>query len=101
MFIVLSKFTVANNGQMVAAVKQAFVNRPRLVEEAPGFHKLEVLSPIDKPEQIWLLTYWSDESSFKQWYGTHKYKAAHHAIPNGLTLIPDETEMQFFEHVSS
>lgn len=43
MFIALSQFTVAN--KMAAEVKNAFVDRPHLVEDAPGFIRLEVISP--------------------------------------------------------
>ena len=58
-FVALSRFVVANG--MIDEVKAAFRNRPHLVEEAPGFVRMEVLSPLDRPEEVWLMTYWSDE----------------------------------------
>lgn len=62
-FVALSRFTISNG--MTAQVKQAFVERPHLVDGAPGFLPMEVISPVDEPDEIWLLTYWSDEESFK------------------------------------
>ena len=99
MFIALSQFTVGNN--MAAEVKNAFVERPHLVEEAAGFIRLEVISPIDNPDEIWLLTYWHDEKSFKNWHHSHVYHDSHKGIPKGLKLVPRSARLRFFEHVSS
>ena len=55
---VLSRFVVAND--MDAALKRAFVLRPHLVDNAPGFVRMDVLSPEDMPNEIWLMTYWVD-----------------------------------------
>ncbi len=101
MIVVLSKFTVANGPDMTGAVKNAFANRPHLVDAAPGFIRLDVLSPIDSPAEIWLLTCWADEPSFRNWYKTHQYQAAHVEIPTGLKLVPKSTELKLFEHIAS
>jgi heme-degrading monooxygenase HmoA len=100
-FVALSKFTVANEPHLVAEVKQAFVDRPHLVESAPGFLRLDVLSPLENPDQIWLLTYWADEASFKAWYRTHQYQASHQQIPKYLKLVPGSAELHFFEYICS
>lgn len=101
MFVVLSKFTVAKVGNMAAAVKKAFIERPHMVEDASGFLRLDVLTPLENPDEIWLFTYWNDRDSFHRWYGTHPYKIAHQGIPEGLKLAPDRTEMRFFEYITS
>lgn len=101
MLVVLSKFTVAGGIEMIEAVKQAYVNRPHQVDGVPGFVRLDVISPLEQKSEIWLLTYWETESSFRQWYGTHHYHAVHEAIPSGLKLVPHSTDIQFFEHVGS
>ena len=44
--------------------RQAFQNRPHLVDSTSGFMRMDVLSPRDCQEELWLLTYWSDEESF-------------------------------------
>ncbi|MCJ8164991.1 antibiotic biosynthesis monooxygenase [Pontibacter sp. E15-1] len=98
MFIALSTFTIAND--MAAQVKEAFVNRPHLVDSAPGFVRMEVLSPQDNPAEIWLLTYWTDEDSYSVWYKNHM-RESHQDVPKGLKLVPKSTKVRFFEHVGA
>lgn len=99
MFIALSQFTVAND--MTAEVKTAFVDRPHFVDDASGFIRLEVISPLDNENEIWLLTYWQDEASFRTWHHSHLYHDSHKQIPKGLKLVPKSAALRFFEHVSS
>ena len=96
---VISKFAVAND--MTDEVKQAFRERPHLVDSAPGFVRLDVLSPRDTPNEIWLLTVWEDEESFTRWHKSHMYRDSHKGIPKGLKLIPSATEIRHFEHIAS
>jgi heme-degrading monooxygenase HmoA len=99
MFTALSKFTVAND--MAEQVRAAFVNRPHMVEGAPGFVRLDVISPVGEPREFWLLTYWEDEQSFKAWHHSHLYRDSHRGIPKGLKLIPRSASLTFFDHVAS
>jgi heme-degrading monooxygenase HmoA len=99
MFIALSRFVIAND--MTPEVKQAFANRPHLVDDAPGFLRMEVMSPCDNSDEIWLLTYWSEEAHFRNWHRSHLYRESHRAIPKGLKLVPGAAEIRFFEHVAS
>lgn len=96
-FVALSRFTVANG--MEEEVKRAFHDRPHLVDDAPGFVRMEVLSPVDVPAEIWLLTWWSDEESFRAWHHSHLYRESHAGIPRGLKLVPGSTEIRSFRHV--
>lgn len=96
---VLSRFTVANGTH--EAVKTAFQRRPHLVEDAAGFLRMEVISPLDQPAEIWLLTFWEDRESYETWHRSHLYKDSHRGIPPGLKLVPGETSLTLFEHVSS
>ena len=98
-FVALSQFTIANN--MVAEVRQAFLNRPHLVDRAPGFLRMEVISPVEAPEEIWLLTYWTDEANFRAWHHSHHYRESHGQIPKGLKLVPKSARLRFFEHLCS
>jgi heme-degrading monooxygenase HmoA len=81
-FIALSRFTIANG--MADQVKDAFINRPHLVDTARGFLRMQVITPSDDPREIWLFTYWRDEASFKAWHRSHLYHDAHRGIPKGL-----------------
>jgi heme-degrading monooxygenase HmoA len=98
-FVSLSKFVIGND--KIAEVKEAFRQRPHLVDGQAGFVRMEVISPIDRPEEIWLMTYWTDADSFRLWHRSHLYQDSHKGIPKGLKLVPGQTEMRQFEHICS
>lgn len=95
--VVRSKFVIAND--MGAEVRAAFRARPHLVDDAPGFVRMEVLSPVDRPDEIWLMTYWTDRASFTAWHHSHLYRDSHAGIPRGLKLVRGETEIRELEFV--
>ncbi len=97
-FVALSRFTVA---RMTNEVKQAFQQRPHCVENATGFVRMEVLSPCDAPDEIWLITYWDNEASYRTWHRSHLYQESHRGIPKGLRLVPSSVSIRFFEHIAS
>jgi heme oxygenase (mycobilin-producing) len=97
-FVAMSRFAVANN--KIDEVKEAFRNRPHLVEEAAGFLKMDVISPVDAPEEIWLLTYWTDRESFLAWHHSPAHKASHKYIPKGLKLDPKRTTVMYLDHIT-
>lgn len=98
-YVAYSRFVVANG--MREEVKAAFRQRPGLVDTAPGFLRMDVISPLDRPEEFWLVTFWSDEDSFRQWHRGHTYSDSHAGIPPGLKLVRGETVVKGFEHVTS
>jgi heme-degrading monooxygenase HmoA len=98
-FVALSRFIVANG--MTPEVKLAFMNRPHLVDDAPGFIRMDVISPLDNTDEIWLITFWSDEESYRQWHRGHTYRESHGGIPKGLRLDPKGTSIRLFDYVSS
>lgn len=98
-FVALSIFEVKND--LISEVKDAFINRPKLVENAEGFIKLDVISPLENPKEIWLLTYWETEDHFNKWHKSHLRKDSHNNIPKGLKLVPTSTQLKFFEHVTN
>lgn len=97
-FVVLSRFVIAND--MTAEVKAAFRERPHLVDSAEGFLRMEVLSPLDRPEEIWLMTWWTDAGCFDRWHHSHLYHASHAGIPKGLKLVRGESQIRRLEHVA-
>ncbi len=98
-FVALSKFVVANG--MMEEVKQAFRDRPHLVDDASGFVKMEVMVPFDNPAELWLVTYWTDEESYRVWHRSHEYHESHKGIPKGLKLVPRSAEIRLFEFICS
>ena len=98
-FVALSRFVVAND--QVAEVKAAFRQRPHLMEGQPGFVRLEVFSPIDRPAEIWLVTYWTEGTSFRAWHHGDLHHESHNGLPAGLKVVPEATEIRILEHVAS
>lgn len=98
MITVLSRFTVING--MEAEVREAFINRPHMVENAPGFLRLEVLSPSEQPAEFWLLTYWESEQDFREWHRNHRHES-HQYMPKGLRLDARGTHVQVLNHIAS
>ena len=97
-FVVLSRFTIGND--MAEAVHEAFSGRPHLVDSAQGFLGMQVMSPTDNPAEVWLVTRWTDEGSYRVWHRSHQYHASHAGIPKGLKLIPRSAGVRFFEMFS-
>ena len=97
--VVVSRFAVANG--MTEEVRDSFRSRPHLVDDAEGFLRMEVISPQDKPEEIWLMTWWRSEQDYRVWHRGHTYRASHSGMPKGLRLDPRSTEIRIFDHVCS
>ncbi len=97
-FVALSIFEVVNN--MIEEVKDAFINRPHFVENADGFIKLEVLCPIENKNEIWLITYWDKEESYKNWFKSESHKMSHEFMPKGLKLNPEKTSLLKFDFIT-
>ena len=99
MFIVLSRFVVANGKS--EEVRAAFRGRPHLVDSAPGFVRMEVLSPREQPDEFWLMTWWTGEQHYDTWHRSHAYHDSHKGIPKGLKLVPKSTQILRFDHIAS
>jgi len=97
-FTAISRFEVINN--MEDAVREAFINRPGLVEDADGFVGLNVLSPRNNPAEFWLITHWENEESFHHWHKHHRTES-HQLIPKGLKLVKNSFSLDFFDHITS
>ena len=93
-FVALSRFTIRNG--MDAEVRKAFVGRPHLVDTAAGFLGMEVMSPVGNASEVWLLTRWTDERSYRAWHRSHGYHDSHGGIPKGLKLVPGSAEILLF-----
>ena len=89
MVLIISTFKVAND--MVAAVRQAFLERPGIVDAAPGFLGMEVAVDRQDSSIFHLLTRWTDEASFQAWHSGPTHKLAHRGIPKGLKLDASHT----------
>jgi len=60
--------------------EKRFEGRARLVENMPGFIRLEILRPI-KSDYYTVLTHWEDEASFRAWTDSAEFREAHNKRP--------------------
>lgn len=98
MFVVVSRFTVIDG--LAADVRSAFLARPHRVDQAPGFKRMEVLTPQGSPEEFWLMTWWQDESAFDAWHRSPEYHESHRHLPKGLKLVPGSSEIRRFDLIA-
>ena len=98
-FVVISRFKVANG--VSPDVRDAFIRRPHLVDDAPGFMGMEVLTPTGDAAEFWLVTRWTDESSYRTWHHGHAYRESHKGIPSGLKLDASRTLIMTFTSFAS
>lgn len=91
MVLVMSKFRVANDKS--EEVRKAFLNRPRLVEDAPGFLDFEVLTDNEDPSCFYLLTRWINLSAYRVWHSGEAHRQSHQGMPPGLKLDPSFTKV--------
>lgn len=91
MVTVISRFRVRNG--LEEQVRRAFLDRPRLVEKAPGFRSLSVLTDATDPSIFLLLTRWTDAESFRAWHRSEAHHQSHEFIPQGLKLDPTFTSL--------
>ena len=99
LFVALSRFTVANN--MSEDVRKAFGERPHLVDDVPGFVKLDVICTDDEPNEFWLITYWTDQTSYEIWPEGPLHRPSHAGIPRGLKIVRGSNQIRFFKHIAS
>lgn len=98
-YVSISRFRVRNG--MESEVAAAFRERPHAVDSVPGFVRMDVLSPDEDDAEFWLVTYWTDEASFREWHRSHEFRDSHAGIPKGLRLDPGATELRSFRYISS
>jgi heme-degrading monooxygenase HmoA len=96
-FVALSRFVVSNGFE--AEVKAALRERPHLVNRTAGFVRMEVLCPLDRPQEIWPVTHWRHADECRAWHRGHAYRESHRGIPKGLKLVGREPCIRAFEVV--
>lgn len=97
MIVAHSRFRVRN--ALEAQVAQAFIDRPRRVEQVPGFLGLEVFRSVDDPATFHLFTRWTNREHFEAWHKSPAHGAAHELMPPGLKLDPAHTQLIVAERV--
>ncbi|HVG17831.1 MAG TPA: antibiotic biosynthesis monooxygenase [Blastocatellia bacterium] len=98
MILAISRFKVING--LEQEVKEAFFNRPRLVDKVAGFLGMETFTLAADPTIFYLLTRWTDAGSFWRWHSSEAHRVSHKGIPRGLKLDPSFTEILVLERIT-
>lgn len=80
-------------------MRRAFLERPRLVENAPGFCGLSVFTDATDASVFFLLTRWSDQASFRAWHSSEAHHQSHQYMPRGLKLDSSFTSLTIGNNV--
>lgn len=73
-FAVLNNIPVTDEGRPL--FEDRFLNRPRLIENEPGFAAVRVLRPVSSNTYV-ILTLWENEEAFIKWKDSKAYEHAH------------------------
>jgi heme-degrading monooxygenase HmoA len=98
MILAISRFRVANG--MEAEVKEAFFNRPHLVDSVSAFLGMETFTDDRDPTIFYLVTRWTDAESFRSWHGSDDHRLSHKFIPKGLKLDPKYTKVTILDRLA-
>jgi heme-degrading monooxygenase HmoA len=96
--VALSRFRVANGRE--DAVREAFLDRPGLVDHVPGFLGLDVFTDTQDASLFYLITRWTDAESFERWRSGPDPNLAHRGIPKGLRLDASFTLVRTLDRIS-
>lgn len=99
MILVISQFKVAND--LEKEVREAFLTRPRLVDDVLGFLGIEVFTDTEDSSVFYLVTRWTDVRSFHAWHGSEAHHQSHRGIPKGLKLAAGFTHVTYLERLDA
>jgi hypothetical protein len=85
---------------MEGEVKEAFFNRPHLVDSVPAFLGMETFTDAADPTIFYLVTRWTDVESFRAWHGSAEHRLSHEFIPKGLKLDPTFTKIAILDRLA-
>lgn len=66
-----------------AALEEAMRSRTGLVEGEPGFGGLQVWRPLRSRDPYRMVTWWTDEESFRDYMQSDAHRASHDRMPRG------------------
>jgi heme oxygenase (mycobilin-producing) len=82
MYVSMSRLRVAASES--GALVDAFRRRAHLVDDAPGFVDLEVWRSDRDPEEVLMVSRWTDRASFTAYMRSEEHKVSHARIDPAL-----------------
>ena len=99
MVLAVSRFRVANG--LEDEVQEAFRQRPRFVDDEPGFLGMETFTDAAEPTVFYLVTRWTDAAAFHAWHRSDAHHLSHRFIPRGLKLDAQWTELVVLDRIDA
>ena len=78
-FVISSEVTIEASSS--GALASAFQGRLRLVEDAPGFQRIEVWGDVVRPGVFQMVSWWDSEEAFRSYMRSPEHRASHDRIP--------------------
>lgn len=75
MFVVMNRFPV--NPDYAGQFETRIANRPRQVEQQPGFIRAQLLRPVQPGLPYIVLTMWQTQADFEAWVSAPDFAARH------------------------
>jgi heme-degrading monooxygenase HmoA len=97
--VITSEVTIDPAGAGLLEV--AFQDRVRLVEQAPGFQRIEVWRDAARPGVFQMVSWWDSDEQFRTYMRSQDHRASHARIPAAphkprgtgvrrYSVVPDE-----------
>lgn len=89
--IVLNNVPVKSEGR--SAFEKRFLNRPRRIENEPGFKAIRIMRPMDSNTYV-ILSQWASEEAFRDWQNSVAYSYAHKHRGSEKGIDQDESVLK-------
>lgn len=96
MFVVMNRFFV--KPEFAAQFEARVQNRPRQVDQQPGFRRVQLLRPSNPDDPYIVLTVWETREQFEAWVKADTF-TARHAGPRTLSadIFTRPNHVEIFE----
>ena len=79
------------------AFAAALADRSHLVDEFPGFQRLEVLLPVTRGGDWVLATWWNSRDDLRRWLRSAEHERTHQRAPAELHPYLKQARVEIFE----
>lgn len=96
MIVVMNAVRVS--GEQAKQFEEAFLSRPRLLDQMDGFIRFELLRPQGRDEYL-VVTHWRDHDAFQAWLKSDAFREAHKGLAG--TQLAQTSEVRTYEVIDT
>jgi heme-degrading monooxygenase HmoA len=78
-FVVSSEVTISPESEGI--LERSFRERLHLVENAPGFQRLQIWRDVTRPGVFQMVSWWDNSDSFRRYMRSEEHRLSHQRIP--------------------